>query len=113
MLATLALNTSLRGLAPSFVYANTRMIYLPCGQFSLPRGSSTLGTSQHTAILTAAVPFEFLVFLSTPNRVGEAETTLFKAGLPGHVCRMGLKAHAKAEGNKGGDKLLMPLHALC
>lgn len=38
---------------------------------------------------------------------------LVKAGLPAHICRVGLKARVKAEGNKGDNKLLRFLYALC
>lgn len=61
--------------SPSFVCANDRMIYLPCSQFSLPKGDSTLETSHldysHTIWVSSVS--------STTSRVAEAETTLLRS----------------------------------
>lgn len=99
--------------SPSFVCANARMIYLPCGQFSLPRGGSTLETSHldgsHTIWVSSVS--------STPSGVAEAATTVLRSpcSKPAHqaIFRMGLKAHVKADRSKGGNKLLPFLRALC
>lgn len=83
-------------------------------QASLPRGGSTAGTSQHTAIVTKAITFGFLMSPAQPHRMAETEITLplVKAGLPVHICKMGLKVYIKTEGNEGDNKLLRLLHDL-
>lgn len=83
-------------------------------QASLPRGGSTAGTSQHTAIVTTAVTFGFLMSPAHPRRMAETEITLplVKAGLPGYIGKMGLKVYIKAEGNEGDNKLLRLFHDL-